>query len=143
MQGRTLALVVFFLTGCATRGEPVLNSAPINVANDELADYWVPRETKVSIFTPSNGTSCGVVDFRFLIDSNGDVHEVEVIDALPKGTFNRAAIDMAEAYKFVPSESNSQRIPVRVTRYVTFDMNPTDDVDCSEVVKQIRSGRTE
>lgn len=141
MHGRTLAFVVLFLTGCATTSEPVLNGTPVDITQDELADYWVPRQSGVNVSAPSNSAGCGVVDIRFLIDSNGEVHDVEVLDAQPRDTFDRAAIDMAEAFSYVASENNPRRTPVRVSRFVTFDMNPADDVDCAEVVQQLESGR--
>ena len=139
MQKPYLALLVLCLTGCAATSQPVLNSTPVDITQDQLSAYWVPRESSVSIRAPSTGTGCGVVDIRHLIDSNGDVHDVEVMDAQPKGVFNSAAVEQAEAFQYEPSGNNTQRRPVRVSRHVTFDMNPSDEVDCAEIVKQIQS----
>jgi TonB family protein len=141
MQGRTLAIAAIFLTGCAATPEPVLNGTPVEISQDELDEYWVARQSGVFVRTPTTGAGCGVVDIRFLIDSNGEVHDVEVLDAQPKYTFDDAAVAMQEAFSYAPSDRNPGRTPVRVTRFVTFDMGPTDDVDCADVVQRLKSAR--
>jgi TonB family protein len=141
MQGRILAMTMLALTGCAATGEPVLNSTPVDVTQDELDDYWVPTDTS-GVFVKadrSRQTPCGVVDYRMLIDSNGEVHDFEVIDSEPKRSFERAARAQAEARSYVPAEQNAAATPVRLHTYVTFDNDPADDIDCSALARELLS----
>lgn len=138
MQGRLLTITMLALTGCAATSEPVLDSAPIDVTREELVDYWVPA-TQGGNFVKAPTTRevpCAVVEFRQLIDSNGQVHDFEVIDSMPRGRFNSAARELAESIRYAPASGNASRVPVRVRNYVTFDMNSEDDIDCDAFVRE-------
>jgi len=143
MQGRHLSLLAIALAGCAATPQPVLNTEPIEVSRDELAEYWVP-EGDGRVFIKARITSpqvpCGVVDFRMLIDSNGQVHDFEVVDSEPRRAFDDAARQQAEARSYVPASGNAARTPVRVRNHVSFDTDNADDIDCSELIGDLRSG---
>lgn len=141
MRGFSLALSVLLLGGCATMNEPVLNAAPVDISDEELDRYWVVRESTVNVRPPESMTDCGVVNLRFLIDSDGEVHDIEVLGALPERIFDQAAIDARKGLPFEPAASNPNRTPVRVTQNVTFDANPNNGVDCSELADELLSSR--
>ncbi len=140
MQGRYLALLALCLTGCAATSQPALNSTPVDITQDQLSAYWIARQDGVTVSASRGGTGCFAVEIRYLIDSNGAVHEVEVLDAKPNNSLNRTAIDVQESFSYRPSESNSARTPVRVRRFITFDMSRSGDGGCDDFFERARAG---
>lgn len=138
----TLVVVVVVLaaSGCAATSEPVLNTEPINVTRDELDRFWQPDTPGGGVYVRvppmPPGVPCGVVDYRMLIDSTGKVHDVEVIDAYPRRSFEEAAREQAEARRYRPADTNAARTPVRVQTYVTFDTDSADDIDCDALARE-------
>lgn len=135
MQRPWLPLLFLTLGGCAASG-PVLNGQPIDIEADQLQDYWVPLQAGVFVRAPKVAAPCGVVDFSMLVDSEGVVHDFTVIDSEPGGAFDRAARQQAEARRYEPSSTNTQRTPVRYRNHVTFDTDNDDGIDCGDVVKE-------
>lgn len=140
MQGRSLAIAALFLTGCAATPKPVLNAEPIEVTYDEVAEYWIAQQGGVTVSSSEGGTGCFAVEIRYLIDSNGRVHEVEVLDAKPNNRLNRTAVEVQESFSYRPSVSNSERTPVSVRGFVKFDMSRPGGDGCDEFFERVGAG---
>jgi protein TonB len=63
----------------------------------------------------------GYVDVRLQVTKEGSVSDVEVIDANPKGVFEREAIRAAWRYKFKPKLVDGK--PVEQVATLTFEFN--------------------
>ena len=65
----------------------------------------------------------GWVMLEFTVTKQGTVTDVEVVDADPKGYFERSAVRAAQKWKYKPKVVNGQAIAVTGVRHkVTFEM---------------------
>ena len=124
-----LTLCSFVLSGCSVfSGKPVLNAAAVNVSDKDLKQYWVSHNDTQSInpnsvqhYILTQEDVYAVVSY--LIDSNGDVHEIAVLDTNQEHRFDNLIEKALDKRKFTPAESNPERVPVYVKSRLEFSKN--------------------
>lgn len=62
----------------------------------------------------------GWVDLQFVVNADGAVETIEVIDAEPSGVFERSAERAVQRWKFKPAERDGKPVPARVRTRVGF-----------------------
>lgn len=100
-------------------GRPVL---------DEYVDGEALAVVKVRPVYPTRAQQReieGYVLVEFTIDELGRVVDVRVIEAEPRGVFDRAALEAVERFRYKPRVVNGQPIPVTgVKHLLTFELGP-------------------
>lgn len=116
------ASLAAIVAGCAST--PVLNHTPKEIEKADLEKYWVLKESKFT--TRSNFTRLpkqgAVVQVRYLIDSNGQTHEAEVVKAEPIDDWNKSALKAVSKMEYVNAPANDSLTPVYVLTEFTFKM---------------------
>lgn len=107
-----------FLGACATKGSaPYLTSEPL-AKPDSVSNYWVStnNEQPLKYLTYEQKESCTeqniIVKAKYLIDSNGDVFNVEIIEANTDAALQRLVEKSLQKRDFQPSKSNIALQPV-------------------------------
>ena len=109
------------LGGCASPSPTVkLNQPPREVSEEALCLYWV-QEGEVTQFNlplkrPMKAPVEGVVDIRYLIDSNGNLFSPEILAAEPAGMLELAALTALSKMRYRVAEQNPEAIPVQVVQ---------------------------
>ncbi|MCZ4335948.1 hypothetical protein [Shewanella colwelliana] len=112
-------LLILSIMGChttPTKVEHVFASETIEIKADELANYWVPKTTKVKMlkkrptWLPEGRGEWTVLT---VIDSNGKVVENTLISSIPKGFMTQSQVDEMPKSEFKPSVTNENRVPVK------------------------------
>ena len=120
-----LVLAVFFVnTGFAQESQMLQSQVPgiMSVAlsktvfNLNEVNQWPER-------TSQNKNPCplyplearrkgieGHVMVKCFIDKNGNVQEAEIVEAMPKGVFDKCALTLVQKYKFKPAMKNGQPV---------------------------------
>ncbi|MCC6207828.1 MAG: energy transducer TonB [Gammaproteobacteria bacterium] len=65
----------------------------------------------------------GFVDVEFIVDQDGRVRDVTVLNASPPGIFDRAAIGSVRYWKFAPKQDNGHPIQVVARQRIEFKLN--------------------
>lgn len=123
---KTLLLIFFsiLVLGCTSTPEVALNQKPVEVTNDNVGKYWVLKNKKFSVNLPLRRAPKkleeGHVTLRFLIDSNGNTFDPEIIESVPEGLWDNAGVEAMSKQDFIPAESNTQNIPVYFTQTIFF-----------------------
>ena len=115
------------LTACASMGKkPYLASDPITVS--KTSDYWVSDENKYpfktqrpSVIKRLRGKDIEV-SAKYLIDSNGDVFNVEIIESNVDTSMEGLVIKALEEIEYYPAEGNSNKQPIIAKSKLTFSM---------------------
>jgi TonB family protein len=123
---KTLSLIFFsiLVLGCTSTPEVVLNQTPVEVTNDNVGQYWVLKNTKFSVNLPLRRAPKkleeGHVTLRFLIDSNGNTFDPEIIESVPAGIWDNAGVKAMSKQDFIPAKSNTLSVPVYFTQTIFF-----------------------
>lgn len=64
----------------------------------------------------------GKVQIRFLVDKNGLVSNIEILEATPSDIFNDSVIKAVSSWKYLPGELLGQKVATLVTTSVVFKM---------------------
>jgi len=127
----SLTLVIFLtgLTGCAST--PEYNGAVIETNLENLSRYWIADKKKVS-FKPTAEevailqSTSGKTSGTFLIESNGNVTEIKIMQSEPPGVFDRATNKNYTGRSYSPGPDNPNRRPAKVSFESTFRMAPLE-----------------
>ncbi|MFC1839352.1 energy transducer TonB [Thermodesulfobacteriota bacterium] len=65
----------------------------------------------------------GRVVLRFVVDSNGKVHEPQVVEANPEGVFEKTALAAIAKYRFRPAMKGGEAVDCIVRLPIAFDLN--------------------
>lgn len=116
MKFISIILTILFLNGCAST-EPYLNQEPVQTY-DSPSDYWLSdvnvqplKFLTAQQYRLLKGKHIKIKT-KFLIDSNGDVHNVEVIESNVDVSMLSLAEKAMQQRDFYPSKSNSSRQPM-------------------------------
>ena len=124
MKILSILFISVLLLGCATTQKAVLNQKPVEVTKDNIDDYWVQKNKTFSFNLPlkraPKNLEEGHVTFRFLIDSNGNTFDPEIIESVPEGAWDYAGVKALSKQDFVPEKSNSLKVPVYYTQTIFF-----------------------
>ena len=69
-----------------------------------------------------NKNITGRVEFRFLVDRDGRVKEVEILQAEPDGVFDQAATDAAKRWRFQPAKVKGSAVACWVKTAIDFQL---------------------
>lgn len=119
----------------ATAQAPVMNAAPEasldenNIAQEsarvsaggELIKTQEPRYPRQALRAGTEGH----VLLAFTITEQGDVTEIEVVQAEPRGVFDRAAMEAVSSWQYQPFTENGKAVAKRVSQAVEFRLSPT------------------
>ncbi len=115
--------VLFSLAACSTVTQPSSQKHLDLVGNkDAVASYWLV-EHKVIPYYPvaaEGDNISGCVEFTLLIDSNGKPQNITVIKSFPGTTFNTAAYESLQKWKWTPSAINTEKQSVLTTIQIDF-----------------------
>ncbi|WP_321494028.1 TonB family protein [uncultured Desulfobacter sp.] len=64
----------------------------------------------------------GTVKIRFLVDKDGNVSDVKILEANPPGFFEEAVLDAVSAWKYAPGELMGRKVATLVTTSVVFQL---------------------
>jgi len=99
--------------------EPFFTAPVVDVRGNERAgEYW---ETKFAwgryrpTMVPSDREPCWFAKIDFIIDSNGNVFNPEIVEIRPDERFARDALRMLAMNEYTPAETNPDRVPVHST----------------------------
>lgn len=115
-----------FLAACATKGSmPHLTTEPLT-SPDSVSTYWVSTKnvqptrylTKEQKALLSGQTV--TIKAKYLIDSNGDVFNVQILEANTDVEFLALVEKSLQNRDFQPSESNTALQPIIVMSKVEF-----------------------
>lgn len=109
-------ICVFSLAACS--GTPQLTQKPVEIPAHEIAKYWIPEISGFSY--GSAPRQPGSVIVSYLVDSEGDIYDVEIVKSTPEGLWDGVVRKSLRNTSFSPSPLNKARIPVRVTAQYDF-----------------------
>ncbi|WP_414830791.1 TonB family protein [Alteromonas sp. H39] len=107
---------VLILSACA--GTPQLTQKPVEIPVHEIAKYWLPEVSGFSY--GSAPRQPGTVIVRYLVDSEGDIYDVEIVKSTPEGLWDGVVRKSLRNTTFTPSPLNKARVPVKVTAQYDF-----------------------
>lgn len=120
------SVVTLCMIACSsTPEEPVLNTKAVLINEKDLAKYWIAERERQRLHTTKaqnhilKQTDVFVI-VSYLIDSNGNVYNVDIIDSNQKGHFDDLVHRSLKRKHFSPAKSNSNRTPVFVTAMMNF-----------------------
>jgi protein TonB len=104
--------------GGPERGDFIFNSgdldqAPRNIMQTEPVYPYKARQRNIE----------GYVKVKMLVRADGTVGEVTVLDALPKGLFDSAALKAVPSWRFKPGVIDGQAVPSWVVTTIRFTLN--------------------
>lgn len=110
---------------------PPDDRVPIEVSLEERAAYWQPvqprtrREVGMVPMEEFERMRSGHVEVEFLIDREGKVRDIVILESSPPGMWDEhARIDLA-AFEYAPTAENAERHPVRVRQRFTYEPRQT------------------
>jgi outer membrane biosynthesis protein TonB len=113
------------MLGCSSTPELYLLDEPIEVTNQTVNDHWIQKNEKFSFRIPINRTpkknESGYVIVRYLIDSNGNTFNPEIIESVPEGLWDFAGVKAITKQDFVPSKTNTSNTPVYYSQKILFE----------------------
>ncbi|MBE1301345.1 MAG: TonB family protein [Alteromonadaceae bacterium] len=117
-------LLTLLIYGCNATPEVYLAKDAVEVNEDTVGQYWKHKNTEYSFtinnISPDKQNKDGYVSVRYLIDSNGNTFQPEVLESHPKGMWDAFALKAVKHQQFVYAEENHSRIPVYYTQKLTF-----------------------
>jgi len=124
MNRFSLIVLGFLLSACASSPSPFLASDPIDVSDGQLDTYWVSSDESFSFNlnpkqVPPHGTS-GFVKVRFLIDSNGNTFNHQIVESKPEGAWDIGGLKAIKQQKYIAANSNTDKVPVYYTKTISF-----------------------
>lgn len=120
-----LAGAVFsLLSACVSPPEIVLNKNPKQIDVGELDQYWVQENEyfRMNIGPkrmPPKGAE-GFVEIKYLIDSNGNLFNPEIVKAEPEGFWDFSGMKALSKMKYNKADANPLAVPVYVTTRIEF-----------------------
>ncbi|MBL37331.1 MAG: hypothetical protein CMP07_02865 [Xanthomonadales bacterium] len=118
LAGLSLLLFTACSTSPSTSVEPEFNAPLVNVSLDESSNYWtLDRRSQVdarrAIGAPATSYECRRAVLAYTVDSNGSVFDVEIVDAWPNEAAARYFAAMQGQFRYDPTATNPDRIPIR------------------------------
>lgn len=123
MRLTLLSVSVLVLAMTVRPAVAVAGEAPLQVEEQEMTRYWVPKQGE---FRPRLSSDPGRQQFAtevvvaYTVTKRGRTRDVEVLRATPAGAYSGWAADAIRASRFNPAEGNTQRRSVRTTSTATF-----------------------
>lgn len=67
----------------------------------------------------------GEVHVKFLVDADGQVHDIRIIKASPPDIFDRSVIDALSTWRFAPGKLQGRPVATQVTTTIVFRLENT------------------
>lgn len=125
-----LILIVFIslsvISCSSTNTAPQLTSEPI-ILPSKLSTYWTSENDIQPLKYMSRSQrealsgSTVVIKAEYLIDSNGNVHEVKILESNVDTSFSSLVAKSLQNRAFSPSPANTNRQPVITQSMLTFE----------------------
>lgn len=116
---------LMLLTACnSAPAERYLAADAVEVESTELENYWVAEPFDFQ-FNPSGSRPSdwtGTATIRYLIDSNGQTFDAEIIESSGDSGLEAFAYEFVSQTHYRPATANPQRTPVYTSAEVTFDL---------------------
>lgn len=139
---RIALAMIMLLAGCSsTPKAPYFTAEVVDIRMSELKEYWQTPQTPLVTYEGSSrraarkAKSGGFVIGRIVIDSNGRVADFEIVQSHPGDLYVSDYEEVVTAREYEPSESNHERVPVRVAKLVTFNLGAEQSARISEHIK--------
>jgi len=113
-----LVIGVFLLSACSTTNLNTSNEYLDLIGNKEaVLDYWLVKKKIIPKYPQQANMKkiSGCVEFSLVIDSKGKALNPTIIKAFPEGVFDIQAARAIKKWKWIPTETNSNRQPVATT----------------------------
>ncbi|ASI93911.1 energy transducer TonB [Vibrio rotiferianus] len=118
---KALLLSLITLIGCSSSPKVHLTQSPIEVESQDLDKYWVQDSGKFKFTSRAKlPKTSGYVLINYLVDSNGEIFNPTIVESSPKGEWELIALEALSRINYLPSKSNSAKIPVYVTSEFKF-----------------------
>ncbi|MFK7958731.1 MAG: energy transducer TonB [Lysobacterales bacterium] len=131
----TTFFLMLLVAACArTPVEPFLSDDVHVIGYEQLPEYWLLENKKVSFRTrwpDDQQPPCGMITLSYIIDSNGNVFNAQVIRSEPKGYFDWPGVKSLALRRFSPAPSNARRLPVKVTQDIQFKNSKAECVNAT------------
>ncbi|WP_298772180.1 energy transducer TonB [uncultured Shewanella sp.] len=120
-----LAGAVFsLLSACSSSPDILLNQNPKVIDVSELTQYWIQDNDyfRMNIGPkrmPPKDTE-GFVEIRYLIDSNGNVFNPEIVKSEPEGFWDYSGMKALSKIQYKKADTNPLAVPVYVTTRIEF-----------------------
>ena len=115
------------LAACSGTSTQYLSQPPVEVSSEALASYWLQKKQLSSFFQEEPalpaGPVKGHVDIRYLIDSNGNLFNPQIVASEPPGVLDLSALSALAKIHYRVAKSNPQAIPVYVTSRFEIEVN--------------------
>ncbi len=96
------------------------------VMTDETVDTPPQATRQVAMQYPADAKRKGVegyVTLSLLIDDQGQVQRVRVLESQPAGTFDQSAIDAVRQWNFEPAKYKGQSVRVWARQTIRFNLD--------------------
>lgn len=112
----TLSLIACaWLIPASAASSPAFASATQVAANVNNAEPAISPIVRINPRYPESAAAEGVeghVDFQIVINRNGEVANIEVLDAQPEGVFEEAASEALQRWRFAPQDNVNHRLRI-------------------------------
>jgi len=127
LGGVDLGLAEFAAGDMGELGESLLGDVNKNVVMSEDSVDVAPRPSeRGAIEYPKRARKLGITGYvmmNILINKNGNVEEVKVLESEPVGVFNDVAVMAIKEWHFHPAQYQGQAVKVWAKQKIRFDLN--------------------
>lgn len=123
MGGMSFGIPDFDATRVGSLSDRLLGDMDNVVMTEDAVDEAPTPRLRRDVAYPPAARSKGVTGFvtlHVLVDTNGSVESVRVLEAEPKGVFENAAVDAVEGWKFDPATYQGRPVKVWARQTVQF-----------------------
>jgi len=111
-------VIALLLTSCVSSKKIFLSGDVLVIKSEELTKYWIPKREKFRLNI--NFKKKGFVKYKYIIDSNGNLFNPEVVESRPEGVVDNAGLVALSKLKYKPAKTNQNHTPVQVITEIVF-----------------------
>lgn len=104
----------------------LLGKTGSSVMTEDLVDVAPKPKTRGAFKYPASAKKKGIkgyVVLSILIDENGRVDQVQVLESNPSGVFDEAALQGINAWRFEPAKYEGKKVKVWAKQKIRFDLS--------------------
>ena len=109
----TLFLIVFCLFGCATTEERSYSQVVYSENELDSPNAWIIKIDPKYPIDQFNSNTEGYIRFTAVVNENGSLEKINILESVPKGVFDEYGINALEKWRFKPATKNGK--PVKST----------------------------
>ena len=111
-------VIALLLTSCVSSKKMFISGDVLVIKSEELTKYWIPKREKFRLNI--NFKKKGFVKYKYIIDSNGNLFNPEIMESRPKGVVDIAGLMALSKIEYIPAKTNQSRRPVQVETEIIF-----------------------